>query len=243
MPGKADDFARAHFERNVDRLLPAGARVFWPETGVLEAQHRATELAAAAGVELVERPADEQAHEFRLRGARGRNSGDLTVAQHRHPVGHARDFLEPVRNIDDADAAPGDLAHHGEEALDLRSRQRRGRLVHHQDARGVGQRLGDGHDLAPADRQFADRLIDVDLDADRLEAGARLAAHRRPVEHAGAGQLPAEEQVRGDVEARNEVELLKDGGDAGRLRRARVGEPDRRAVDPHFAGVGLDHAG
>ena len=49
MPGEADDFARAHFERDVDRRLPAGARVFGPEAGVLEAQHRAAEFAAAAG--------------------------------------------------------------------------------------------------------------------------------------------------------------------------------------------------
>ena len=126
-----------------------------------------------------------------MRRAGGRNSGDLTVAQHRHPVGDARDFLEPVRDIDDSDASPGDLAHHGEEPLDLRRGQRRGRLVHHQNARGVGERLGDGDDLPPANRQFADGLIDVDLDADGLEAGARLAAHRRPVKHGRSRQLPA----------------------------------------------------
>ena len=71
---------------------------------------------------------------------------------------------------------------------------------------------------------------------------ARCAAHRRPIEHARAGQLAAEEQIGRHVEARNEVELLEDGGDAGRLRGARVDEPRSLAVDQHVPGVGLDHA-
>src|SRR5208337_3231252 len=42
-----------------------------------------------------------------------------------------------------------------------------------------------------------------------------------------------------DVGARNEFELLEDGGDAGRLRGARVSEPHFCAVDQHLAGVRL----
>ena len=178
-----------------------------------------------------------------MRRARGGDSGDLTIAKHRRPVGDARDFLEPVRDIDDADAPRGDLAHHREQPFNLGGGQRGGRLVHHQDARGVGQRLGDGDDLPPADRKLADRLIDVELDADRLQAGAGRAPHRRTVEHARARQLPPQEQIGGDVEARHEIELLKDRGDARRLRGARIGEAHGRAVDAHFAGVGLDDAG
>ena len=188
-------------------------------------QHPASERAGAARIEFVQRPPDQKADEFRLRRAGGGDAGDLAVAQHRHAVGDARHFLEPVRDIDDADAAPRDLAHDRKQPLDLGRGQRRGRLVHDQDARGVGERLGDGDDLPAADRELADRLIDVDLDADRFEPGARGAAHRRTVEHAGAGQLPSEEQVGGDVEARHEIELLENRRDAGGLRGARIGEP------------------
>ena len=131
--------------------------------------------------------------------------------------------------------SPGDLAHHLEQPFDFRSGQRGGRLVHDQDARGVGQRLGDGDDLPPANGEFADRLIDVDLDPDRFEARAGGAPHCRPVEHARARQLPPEEEVGGDVEARHEIELLEDGRDAGRLRGARIGEAHSLAVDPHIA--------
>ena len=58
-----------------------------------------------------------------------------------------------------------------------------------------------------------------------LRGAPRLRAHRRPIEHARAGQLAAEEQIGRHVEARDEVELLEDRGDAGRLRGARIGEP------------------
>ena len=234
--------ARTSSEMSSGACQPA-RRVPWRESLRARGAAPAGRTRRAARIELVERPADEQAHQLRLRRVGRRDAGDLAVAHHRHPVGDARHFLEPVRDIDDADAARGDLAHHREEPLDLRRRQRRRRLVHDQDARGVGQRLGDGDDLPPADRQFADRLVDVDLDADRLEARARLAAHRRPVEHARARQLAAEEEIGGDVEARHEVELLEDRGDAGGLRGARVGEAHRLAVDPHLAGVGRDDAG
>ena len=97
--------------------------------------------------------------------------------------------------------------------------------------------------MPPADRKLGDRLIDVDLDADGFEPGAGRTPHRRPVENARARELPPEEQVGGDVEARHEVELLEDGGDARRLRGARVGEAHGHAVDPHFAGVGFDDPG
>ena len=76
--------------------------------------------------------------------------------------------------------------------------------------------------------------------ARRSRAAARIAprSSTRP-----AGQLPAEEKVGGDVEAGDEVEFLKDGGDAGRLRGARIGEAGRAALDQHLAAVRLDDAG
>ena len=140
-------------------------------------------------------------------------------------------------------AARGDIAHHSKQSLDFGSSERGGWLVHHQDARGVGQRLRDSDDLPPPDRELSHRLIDIDLDADGFKAGAGRTPHRRPVEHARSRELPPEEQVGGDVEARHEVELLEDGGDARGLRGARVGEAHGRAVDPHFAGVGFDDPG
>src|SRR4029079_13404609 len=97
-----------------------------------------------------------------------------------------------------------------------------GRLVHYQDSRRVGERLDDRHDLAMSNRELAHAPLDVDIKLDRLEALPRLAAHACDVEQsAGPQQLVPEEEVRGDIEARNQIQFLKDGGDAGNLRIAR----------------------
>ena len=217
--GEADDLAGVHAQRDVARRLPAGAvRACGESARDRGAAAGGRTSRRARGIEFVERPADQQAHELapaaRWRGSRRRPP----VAQHRHAVGDARHFFQAVRDIDDADAALGAcVAHHLEQPLGLRRGQRRGRLVHHQNARGVGQRLDDRHHLPLADRQIARPAVDVDVDADRREPGARLLAHRALGRGAPARiDLAPEEQVGGDVEARNEVEFLEDRGDAAR---------------------------
>ena len=212
---------------------PARARAGWKRAS-LEMQQRAGRRAAArGGIELVERPADQQLHQLGLRRVGRGDAGDPPVAHHRHPVGDLRHLLEPVRDVDDADAARAELAHDAEQPFDLADRQRRGRLVHDQDARGVGERLDDRHDLAVADREIrrpaGRRRCRARWPSSRLRASLRMAATVE--EAAGPRQLAAEEEVGGDVEARNEVELLEDRGDAGGLRVARIGEAHRRAVD------------
>ena len=57
----------------------------------------------------------------------------------------------------------------------------------------------------------------------RLRASSRIAL---PSRTAAAQDFAAEEQIGRDVEARHQVELLIDGGDAGRLRFARISEGD-----------------
>ena len=64
-------------------------------------------------------------------------AGDATVAQHHHPVGDFEHLVQPMRNIDHADAAIAQAPQCGEQSHDLIRRQARGRLVEHQDL-GVG---------------------------------------------------------------------------------------------------------
>ena len=73
------------------------------------------------------------------------------VAQHRHPVGEQEHLLEPVADVDDGDAAVPQQPDDIEQPLDIVLGQRRGRLVHDQDAGIVGKRLGDLDPLAIAD--------------------------------------------------------------------------------------------
>src|SRR5262249_35339945 len=65
----------------------------------------------------------------------------------------------------------------------------------------------------------------------------------RPVEKAARPrQLVTEKQVGRDVEPGDEVELLEDGGDAGRLGVAWAREPNRLAIHPDLAPIRGDHA-
>ena len=68
-------------------------------------KHRFAEFRRPARIKLVERTPDKEPHQLRLRRIGRLNAGDLTVAHDRHPVGDARNLLEPVRDIDDADAS------------------------------------------------------------------------------------------------------------------------------------------
>ena len=70
----------------------------------------------------------------------------------------AEDLGLAMRDEDDRGAGRPEVAEDGEEALDVRRRQRRGRLVEDEDAPGGGEGAGDLDELALGDRQLADRL-------------------------------------------------------------------------------------
>ena len=110
--------------------------------------------------------------------------------------------------------------------VDVVLRQRRGRLVHDQDARVVRERLGDLDALPVADRELADRRAHVEVaDVERVQHLARALAHRAPVDRAEAAlRRVAHEDVFGDRQLGEEQELLVDRRDAGLLRVLGRGE-------------------
>ena len=210
---------------------------------MLEGEDGLAEHRRALRIELVERAPDEEPNQLRLRRLGGLHARHLPIAHDGHAVGDARNLLQPMGDVDDADAAGRDLAHHDEQPLDLGGGERRRRLVHDEDLRSVGERLGDGDDLPSPDRQLAHGLVDADVGADDADSRQRLLAHGRAVEHAAARELPPKKQIGGDVEARHEVELLEDGGDARGLRGARIVEANGPPLQKHFASVRSEDAG
>ena len=95
--------------------------------------------------ELAGRTADDHLDQFvRLRLADRLLAHQLAVAQHGDAVGDAEDLVEPVRDIDHADAAFLQRTDRIEQPLDLVGRQAGGRLVEHQHVGFDGQRAGDG---------------------------------------------------------------------------------------------------
>ncbi len=124
-------------------------------------------------------------------------------------------------------------ADHLEQPLGLAIGQRRGRLVHHQDARVLRQRLGDLDDLLVGDAELVHEPV-----ADRCRSrcwrarAAGLAPHGRAVDRAGkpAARLAAEEDVLRDAQIGDEREFLEDDRDAELARIVGTADLDALAV-------------
>ena len=145
----------------------------------------------------------------RVRELAGRPRRDVTaVAEHRDDVGERADLLEPVADEDDCDAALAQPAHGREQVLDLVRRERGGRLVHDQQPRAGGERLGDLEQLPVGD------------------AEARAPAYRdRSRPRARRGAAPLSSASRASRRCR--------GGRAGGARRRRSprrSDPGRRSA-------------
>ena len=80
---------------------------------------------------------------------RRRNPGRCRAAvrEHRHAVADAADLVEPVRDVDDADALRGEPANDLEQRADLAFVEDRRRLVHDQQPHVAGERSCDRDDL------------------------------------------------------------------------------------------------
>ena len=117
----------------------------------------------------------------------------------------------------DGHALPLQIADKPEQLLDLMGGERRGRLVHDQDANVQRDRFGDFDRLLSGQRQSARRISHVQRDAEFGEDRFGLAKHLSPVDD-GAAILVADENVLGDVEIGKQQRLLIDCGDAQSLR-------------------------
>ena len=131
--------------------------------------------------EIVDPPPDHHLHELGGVGVADVARADIgAVAQHRDAIGDGEDLVEAMADVDDPDAAPLEAAHDVEQARHVAFGQRRGRLVHDEDARIVRQRAQDLDALPVADGQRADDLIgDEIVDFERIEQLLRLSRASR----------------------------------------------------------------
>ncbi len=177
--------------------------------------------------------------------ASGEVGGDGTaVLEDGDAVADLPDLLETVGDVDDGDALRGEVADHPEERLHLLLVERGRRLVHHDQLGVVAEGPGHGDDLLAGGGEGADLAVHPDLAVP--EAPEQLAGRLAGVpalEHAAAGHLVPEEDVLGDAEPGDEVELLVDGGDAAGDRGVRRRERDLLAAPRDRALVGAVRAG
>ena len=122
--------------------------------------------------------------------------------------------------------------------------QRRGGLVHDQRACVEVDRARDGDRLALSAGQPEHRALEIlEVRIEPADDLARRGLHRRVVERAATGELPAEEDVRRRVEVVRERKRLIDGLDPERLRIARIADRDRLAADEDLSRVRRTRAG
>ena len=162
-PRKADDLARAHGE--ADAL---GER---PAHEIARFEDRRADWRDRLREEALEPPPDHHLHEFADVGVRDVARTDIgAVAQHRDAIGDRKNLVEAMTDIDDADAALLEAADDVEQTRHVAFRQRRGRLVHDEDAGVMRQSAQDLDALTVADGEDADDLIGREIvDFERVE--------------------------------------------------------------------------
>ena len=143
---------------------------------------------------------------------------------------------------EDGDALSLQIADQLEQFLSLVGGERRGRLVHDEDANFQRDRLGDFDRLLSGQRQAARRISHVQRDAEFGEDRFGLAKHLPPVDHRSA-VLVADEDVLGDIQIGKQQRLLIDRGDAKTLRLGGAAYRDRSAGQENLAAIRLMHAG
>ena len=120
------------------------------------------------------------------------------VAQDGDVVAHPEDLVEPVRDVDDGDALVAQEVDDREEPLHLARLERRGGLVHDDDAMALVHGAGHGHGLLDADAELLERAAHVDVDAVAGQDVACLAMHAPLVDEPEAVRgLVAQEEVLG----------------------------------------------
>ena len=106
-----------------------------------------------------------------------------------------------------------------EQPVRLGERQARRRLVHDDEPRIEGQRLGDFDQLPLGDGQIGDRGVGLEFDAEPVEQRLRRGRDSalRSTSFSGPPQkrLAANEDIGGDVEIVEKIEFLMDKSDAG----------------------------
>jgi len=205
--GDSEDLASAHRKARL-------ARVAGPQ--ILHGQALGSRHGIDVRIPLGE-PAAHHHLDDRILGQRGGGglADEPTVPEHGHAVGDLEDLLQPVRDVDHRLARGPQLPDHPEQALALGVGQRAGRLIHDDDARVERQGLGDLDHLLLADAERPDPGGGRGRHAEPRQEPLRARVEPLPGDVAEPCHgLTPEEDVLGDRQLLDQVQLLVDDGDA-----------------------------
>ena len=162
----------------------------------------------------------------------------LAAAQHGASAAQRPNFVQLVRDVQNAHALADQLVQHHKEFLHSLRCQHRSRLVQNQEL-GFGQQSADDlHPLHLAHAQRVHRALGLQVQA--VLAGLGHDA----LGHFGQAQRLVQTQphVFGHGERVKQAEVLKHHADAQLAGFLRVADVDRLAVEHHLAFIGLDRA-
>ena len=236
-PADTDDLARTDLEAAL--LHARRAR------HVADVEHDLVGRRASAGREqLVDLAADHLLHELAARRVGREAGGDgAPVGEDGHAVADARDLVEAMGDVDDADAVGRELADDTEQDLDLAVVEDRGRLVHDQQLHVARERAADRDHLLRGGTQVAHEHVRADVAVvEALEQRVRLGAHAGAIQETELARFVAEEDRLGDPQVLDQVELLVDRPDAEGHRLRRLTDRQQLAVDADLALGRGDHA-
>jgi hypothetical protein len=240
----AEHFAAAQGEGNVgDEKRPAD-----PGAGQRDGLGPQEFVAEGGGrflIRFLRLPAGHQADDGVAREVgEERFTDDAAVAHDRDVVADVGEFVEFVRDVNQRDAAALEFGDHAEEHVDFVGRERRGGFIENEHAGVFRDGAGDFDELLLADAEIGDERGGCDREVETFEDGSRRGVELRIVDQAETrAGLAAEENILGDREVRDEIQLLENDSDAGGKRGAGIGETHLASVEMERAGVGREDAG
>ncbi len=140
------------------------------------------------------------------------------VAEHGHVIAQPEDLFETMADVDARDVAVAQPDDQLVEPIGFVLREAARRLVEDDDPRAVCDRARDLQHLLLADRELADRTVDVDRWSDRGQHLRRTAPHLAQRDETGGVRERSEAEVFGDGQVLAERELLMHHAHAGRER-------------------------
>ena len=167
--------------------------------------------------------ADNRADQSLLVQAAARGApDDLTIAEDGNAIAEVQHLIEPMRDIEDRDAARREVAYDRKQLLAFRTRQRSSWLVHRDQGGFTNEGFADHDEPALANRQVRDFRVEWELDAHSFRGHPRGPARALPVNQAETRRLGrAKEHILKGAEVGNQIEFLMDKGQSGLFRRLR----------------------
>lgn len=164
-------------------------------------------------------------------------SDELPVPEHRDPVGNLIDLLQKVGDEDDAEPARLEAPDNAEQHRHLMRIEARRRLVEDQHLAGEIDGSGNGNHLLDRDRIAGEIAGDVDVEFIVGKQIPRAPVHRAHVDHAETAGLAPEEEVLGNRQVRQQVDLLVDRADPECLGFKRIARIDLGIIEQNGAAV------